>query len=496
VAPAVAREAGMTGPRAGTRAGPRRVLVAGAGAAGQLVVAELRRQPALGLVPVGFLDDDPAKRGRLLAGLPVRGSLADLERVVRDQAVHEVIVAMPSAAGEAIRAVLRSAQRAGVASRTVPTLSEILSGQVSVSALRPIRIEDLLRREPVVAGLEEVRVLVEGRTVLVTGAGGSIGGELCRQVAALGPARLVLLGHGENSLFEIAAELADRAPGVDLVSRVADVRDQGRMGRLLAADAPHLVFHNAAHKHVPLMELNAAEAVTNNVLGTRVTAEAAVAAGCEHFVLVSTDKAVRPTSVMGATKRVAEQVVRGLAAATGRRLLAVRFGNVLGSRGSVIPIFLRQIAAGGPVTVTHEAMRRYFMTIPEAVQLILQATVLGRPGDVLALDMGEPVRIVDLAADLVRLSGLEPGADIEIRTTGLRPGEKLYEEPFAVPGEAEATRHPKVLRARGDDLPADHATRVEALVEAAVAGAPDPALRALLAGLVPDYARDAAERDA
>jgi FlaA1/EpsC-like NDP-sugar epimerase len=368
---------------------------------------------------------------------------------------------------------------------------ESLGGKASVTALRPIQIEDLLRRAPVRIDLDRVQEIVTGHPVLVTGAGGSIGSELCRQIAAHHPAPLILLGHGENSVFNIAAELTERHPGLAVVPLIADIRDRDRIHRLLEAWRPFIVFHAAAHKHVPLMEVNVAEAVSNNVIGTRNVCEAAVAAGVERFVMVSTDKAVRSSNVMGATKRVAEQIVQELGTAHGHNYIAVRFGNVLGSRGSVVPVFLRQIEAGGPVTVTHPEMRRYFMTIPEAVQLVLQAAVLGRGGEVFVLDMGEPVRIVDLARDLIRLSGLEPGRDIEINFTGVRPGEKLYEELFFGKEQAETTDHPKVLRARHAELPIGISSAVTTLGERARQGASDDELRSILRRLVPDYQPEA-----
>ncbi|MFN2315707.1 MAG: polysaccharide biosynthesis protein, partial [Gemmatimonadales bacterium] len=403
----------------------RRVLVAGAGAAGESLVRELRANPRLGLRPVAFVDDDPAKHRKEMCGLPVLGATAQLADLQREHAFDELIIAMPSAPGSAIRSVTREAREAGLAARTVPGLSEIFSGRVSVSSLRPVQIEDLLRREPVVTDLDQVRALIEGETVLVTGAGGSIGSELCRQVTAFAPGRLLLLGHGENSIFDIHRELEERFPQLTLVPIIADIRDQARIQAIFRRHRPAVVLHAAAHKHVPLMEWNVVEAVTNNVIGTRNVVEAAIAAGTSHMLLISTDKAVCPTNVMGATKRVAEQLVQEAARRTGRHFIAVRFGNVLGSRGSVLPNFLRQIEAGGPITVTHPEMRRYFMTIPESVQLVLQAAVLGQGGEVFVLDMGEPVKIVDLARDLIRLSGLEVDRDIEIKFTGVRPGEKL-----------------------------------------------------------------------
>jgi FlaA1/EpsC-like NDP-sugar epimerase len=468
---------------------PRRVLIAGAGAAGDLVARDLLAHPSTGMLPVGFLDDSPTKQGLRLQGLPVLGRLPDLARVAADHGVDEVIIAMPSATGQVIRAVLESAQAVKVPARTVPSLKEVMSGRLRVTSLRPVQIEDLLRREPVQTAMDQVRALIRGRRVLVTGAGGSIGSELCRQIVDAGPSRLILLGHGENSIFTINAELQGRCAAGVVVPVIADVRDTGRILDVMRMHRPAIVFHAAAHKHVPLMEWNVPEAVSNNVLGTRNLLEAAAESGVAHFVLVSTDKAVKPTSVMGATKRVAELLVQDCAERHGRNYFSVRFGNVLGSRGSVVPNFLQQIEAGGPVTVTHPEMRRYFMTIPEAVQLVLQATVLGQGGDVFVLDMGEPIKIVDLARDLIRLSGLEVGRDIDIKFTGVRPGEKLYEELFFGSEMASPTPHPKILRARHEPLPADLADAIDVLLTASKEGT-DSELRAQLLEMVPDYAPD------
>jgi FlaA1/EpsC-like NDP-sugar epimerase len=330
-------------------------------------------------------------------------------------------------------------------------------------------------------------VLATGETVLVTGAGGSIGSELCRQLARLEPAQVLVMGHGENSIFDVMAELTERYPHLEAVPIIGDVRDRERMRLIFERYRPYAVFHAAAHKHVPLMEENVAEAITNNVLGTKNVAELSAEYGVEHLVLISTDKAVRPTNVMGATKRVAEQIVQEVAETTGRNFVAVRFGNVLGSRGSVVPTFLRQIQAGGPITVTHPEMRRYFMTIPESVQLVLQAGAIGKGGEVFVLDMGEPVKILDLATDLIRLSGLEVGSDVDIRFTGTRPGEKLYEELFFDSESALPTDHPKVLRAKNGALPIGLSTVVDLLVDGARHGWTDEQLRALLLRLVPEF---------
>ncbi|MHB0879164.1 MAG: polysaccharide biosynthesis protein, partial [Anaerolineae bacterium] len=392
-------------------------LVMGAGDAGAMIVREMKHHPELGMDVVGFLDDDPAKHNVRIHGVPVLGASADIPELVIGYKVKQVVVAMPTASGRVIRAVMQRCEQAGVTAKTVPGIYELLSGSVSIGQLRNVQIEDLLRRDPVQTDIGAVRHLVEGQVVLVTGAGGSIGSELCRQLVRFHPAKLVMLGHGENSIFAIANELAGRVATdgsptgqrARLCPVIADIRMPERMRAVMREHQPRVVFHAAAHKHVPLMEGNVPDAVSNNVLGTRTLLRVAVEQGVRHFVSISTDKAVCPTNVMGVTKRVMELLVLQAARASGLRYSVVRFGNVLGSRGSVVQTFRSQIAAGGPVTITHPDMTRFFMTIPEAVQLVLQAAVMGQGGDVFVLDMGEPVKIVDLARDMVELSGLEAG---------------------------------------------------------------------------------------
>jgi FlaA1/EpsC-like NDP-sugar epimerase len=490
------RMMGRTHPARRPGDGERRVLIAGAGEAGQMVVREIEANPQLGLIAVGFVDDDHSKLGLRLGNLRVLGTLSEMQTIAEKERVEELIIAMPRAPGTAVRRVVRAAYEAGLHTRTVPGLFEILDGRVSVAALREVQIEDLLRRDPVQTDIEAVRRLAEGKTVLVTGAGGSIGSELCRQLLGLRPKELVLLGHGENEIFEILHELRDEAPGMILHPVIADIRDRQRMRRIFERFKPYAVFHAAAHKHVPLMEENVIEAVSNNVLGTRNVVDAAIGNGTQHFVLISTDKAVRPTNVMGATKRVAEYIVQNAAYAHKRHFVSVRFGNVLGSRGSVVPTFLRQIQGGGPVTVTHPEMRRYFMTIPEAVQLVLQAGAQGRGGELFVLDMGEPVKIVDLARDMIRLSGLEEGTDIEIQFSGIRPGEKLYEEMFFNHEIAEPTEHPKVLRSRNGMSPSGTDLAIGELIDAALGEASDEWLRGTLKMLVPDFVDRPSDQDA
>lgn len=465
----------------------KRVLLVGAGDAAKLVVKELRSNPHLKLNPIGFVDDDTLKHGHMLMELPIFGSLDSIRKVAEEHGIAELIIAMPSARGEVVRKVVRAGLDCGIPTLTVPSLPELISRNTNGASLREVEIQDLLRRDPVQTDLASVAALATGETVLVTGAGGSIGSELCRQLGRLAPARMILLGHGENSIFDILHELQVTFANVTFVPVIADVRDRKRMARILHTHRPHAVFHAAAHKHVPLMEDNVIEAITNNVCGTRNMVDAALDAGVKHFVFISTDKAVRPTSVMGATKRVAEQIVQLAATKHDRNFVSVRFGNVLGSRGSVVPTFLNQIRAGGPVTVTHPEMQRYFMTIPEAVQLVLQAGALGQGGEVFLLDMGEPIRIVDIATDLIRLSGLTVGTDIELRFTGMRPGEKLYEEMFFSAENVVPTDHPKVLRARNGILPEGAVRRIDALIKSTDLEQSDEELRQMLRVLVPDF---------
>jgi FlaA1/EpsC-like NDP-sugar epimerase len=428
----------------------RRVLVMGAGDAGAMIVREMQVNPGLGLVPVGLLDDNRSKVGMTIHGVLVQGTREDIPHLVREERIDEVIIAMPTAPGRAIRDVVAICLQAGVACKTMPGMYELISGQVSVRQVREVRIEDLLRREPVqMDGTDAGRDLSRS-VVLVTGAGGSIGSELCRQIASYHPRQLLLLGHGENSIYHIWLELRERFPRLAVQPFIADVRDYERLAAILARYRPDVIFHAAAHKHVPLMETNVAEAVMNNVFGTRRLLQAAEAHNVGRVVCVSTDKAVDPVNVMGATKRLAELLVQDIARRAGKAYVVVRFGNVLGSRGSVVPLFQRQIAAGGPVTVTHPEMRRYFMTIPEAVQLVIQAAALGQGGEIFVLDMGEQVRLVDLATELIRLSGMEPGRDVEIVFTGPRPGDKLSERLFANGEEPRPTQHKKILVAYGN----------------------------------------------
>jgi FlaA1/EpsC-like NDP-sugar epimerase len=465
----------------------RRVLLVGAGRAGVMVANEVQSRPDMGMVPVGFVDDDPQKVGRRIVGLDVIGTSDDLAELVVEFDVDEVIITIAAATGATIRSLVDKVERVGKRPLIVPGVYEIVGGRVSLSRIRPVAPEDLLGRAPVELDEDALGELLTDHLVMVTGAGGSIGSELARQAARFAPKRLVLVERAEPALWAIHRELTAAHPHLDVVPAMADVTDPVRIDALLAEHRPSTILHAAAHKHVPMMEENPGEAVKNNLVGTRTLVDAAVTHGTERFVLISTDKAVNPTSVMGATKRLAERYVQHVADQSGRDFVSVRFGNVLGSTGSVVPIFQEQIANGGPVTVTHPQMRRYFMTIPEAAQLVLQAACLGDSGEILVLDMGEPVRIVDLAEAMIRLSGHEPGVDIPIEFSGLRPGEKLFEELSLTEEGAERTRHPKIWIGRNS---APDWTSAECDIAELVEHADqlEPAsLRHLIASHVPEF---------
>jgi FlaA1/EpsC-like NDP-sugar epimerase/lipopolysaccharide/colanic/teichoic acid biosynthesis glycosyltransferase len=446
---------------------PRPVLIYGAGDAGAGLAREMLRNRALRLEPVAFVDDDASKHGQRIYGVEVAGAGGDLPAIVLDREVSEVIVALPRASGEELRRIIALCESAEVPVRTLPAMQELLDSSVTVSKIRPVRLEDLLRREPVDIPEQPIRQLIGGKSVLVTGAGGSIGSEVCRQVASLGASTLVLLEQGETPLFWIDDELRRRFPGVDVVPVMGDVTDARLMDHLLQRHRPDAVVHAAAHKHVPMSEHNVSQTVHTNIRGTRVMVEAAARHKVATFVYVSTDKAVDAASVMGATKRIGERLVREVASQAPGRFVIVRFGNVLGSQGSVVELFARQIAAGGPVTVTHPDMTRFFMTIPEAVRLILLAAAVGNSGDVHILNMGQPIRISDLAADLIRLT-VPPGQEVEIQYSGLRPGERLEEILFAANEKPEATDYDSLTVARNGGVvqgAVDEACRLERMAD-------------------------------
>jgi FlaA1/EpsC-like NDP-sugar epimerase len=473
----------------------KNILIYGAGDAGFTLCKEIRSNPSLGYRVVGFLDDDRDKRGEKLLGVSVLGAGRSAAVIVdkyrrRGSKVDEIVIAMPSASGQKMNEAISNCRSAGIPCKTIPGVAELLSGKVLTSQIRDVSVEDLLGREPIHLDATLIRSSIEGRSVMVTGGGGSIGSELCRQVAAFHPSRLVILERAESDLYRIHLELTQKFPNLEIVQQIADIREMESVEGAIRRWEVQSIFHAAAYKHVPMMEAHLIEAVRNNVLGTRNVVHAAYRNNVADFLMISSDKAVNPTNVMGLTKRVAELIVGSLPTpgeGSATKCVSVRFGNVLGSNGSVVPLFRQQIAAGGPVTVTHPDMRRYFMTIREAVQLVLQASTMGKGSEIFVLDMGEPVTIVNLARNMIRLSGKEPDVDIEIRFTGLRPGEKLFEE-LALEGESHVpTYHQKIKIFCGDrkeatamDLWLD---RLERLVEDGA----ETAIVGHLKSLVPEY---------
>ena len=465
-----------------------RLMVVGAGNAGEMLARDLKMNPAYRYEPVVFVDDNPTKQRRTIHGVPVEGTIEEIPLLIQRYAVQEIVIAIPSAPPTLMQRVLAASVTCHAPIKTLSNIGQILNSPVSMRQVRPMRLEDLLQREPIQTDLQELHPLLEGKRVLVTGAGGSIGSELCRQIARYRPAVLILFERHENSLYALEMELCESFPRVEIRAVVCDVTDAEGVRTVFRACAPQLIFYAAAHKQVPLMEHNAREAVRNNIFGTRVVTSVAREAGVERFVLISTDKAVNPSNVMGATKRVAEYIVQAMNQAGATRFSVVRFGNVLGSSGSVVPLFTEQIRKGGPVTVTHPDIKRYFMTIPEAVQLILQASVRGQGGDVFVLDMGEQVRITDLARNMIVLLGLVPDRDIKIAFTGLRPGEKLYEELFEQGEQVEPTSHAKIKRVVGNNLfGSDELARRLEQLEASLSRADQAALVPQLKELVPTY---------
>lgn len=422
-----------------------KILIVGAGDAAEMLIREMKKHPELDKEIIGLIDDNRYKLNLEIHGYKVLGNRHDIPEIVKGYNVNEVLIAIPSGKGEDIKDIYNLSKIEGVKVETVPGLYEIINGKINLNQIREVRIEDLLGRDPVDLNIEEISAYLENRSVLVTGGGGSIGSELCRQIAHFNPENIIILDIYENNLYFLELELKDKYPDLNIIPVIGSIRDKNKLQHVFASYKPDVVFHAAAHKHVPLMEHNPEEAVKNNVFGTKKLAEIADEYNVNRFVLISTDKAVNPTNVMGATKRIAEMIIENFNKTSSTNFIAVRFGNVLGSKGSVIPLFKKQIADGGPVTVTHQDVMRYFMTIPEAAQLVIQAGSLGKGGEVFVLDMGEPIKILDLAKDLIDLSGLKIGKDIDIEITGLRPGEKLFEELLNKDETNIATEHERIF---------------------------------------------------
>jgi len=426
----------------------KRVLIFGAGEAGAIIVKEMKMHPELKSTPVAIIDDDIFKQGKKINGVPIVGQRKDIVKVVEKKQIDEIIIATPSASKKDINEIFAECSKTQCKVKILPSVSQLIDESVVLQRVRDVNIEDLLGREPVNLDVNEVSSYIKGQVILVTGGGGSIGSELCRQIAEFEPKKLIILDNYENNAYDIQNELLYTKPGLDLCTVIANIREKQRMENIFKMYKPDVVFHAAAHKHVPLMETNPTEAIKNNVFGTLNVAECADKYGVKRFVLISTDKAVNPTNIMGATKRIAEMIIQALNRNSKTEFVAVRFGNVLGSNGSVIPLFKKQIEQGGPVTVTHPEVTRFFMTIPEAVQLVIQAGAMAKGGEIFVLDMGEPVKIADLARNLIKLSGFEPDVDINIVYTGLRPGEKLYEELLLKEEGLEATKNNKIYVAK------------------------------------------------
>ncbi|MDA3902204.1 MAG: nucleoside-diphosphate sugar epimerase/dehydratase [Desulfuromusa sp.] len=473
--------------RQGTELRQARLLIVGAGDAGQLIAREIRSNPQLDLDVLGFIDDDPVKKKGIFQGLNVLGSQFDLKKIINERGIDEIIIAIPSASGKVIKAIVERCRECKVKFRILPGVGELIDGRVSIQQIRDVDLNDLLGRESIFLDEAQIKDYLQGKRVLVTGAGGSIGSEICRQVARFKPQKLILFENSETPLFLIEQELIQKFPHLPIVSIIGDVRNRSRVNVIFDEQMPQVVFHAAAYKHVPMMENNPAEAVNNNINGTRLLADAADNIGVEKFVMVSTDKAVRPTNIMGTTKRVAEMYVQALNLKSKTNFVTTRFGNVLGSNGSVIPTFKEQIAKGGPVTVTHSEVTRFFMTIPEATQLVLQAGSMGSGGEIYLFDMGDAVKIQFLAEELIRLSGFQPHEDIEIVYSGLRPGEKLYEELLLDDEGVLPTLHHKICIAQSQTQAyAELLAMIEALVDAAKA-LDLPAVKEKLQQLVPEY---------
>jgi FlaA1/EpsC-like NDP-sugar epimerase len=473
----------------------KRVLIVGAGDAGEKILREIFDNRQLNYKVIGFIDDDPQKQNRTIHGMPVLGYIEDLTMILDKREVDEVLIAIPSATGEQMKRVVNICKENGVSYKTLPGIGELIDGRVSVKALRDVSYQDLLGRPPVQLDISEIRNCIDGRAVLVTGCGGSIGSELCRQLVRFQPSSLILMDSSESNLFHIQMELQYESYFQKCHAVLGRVQNKSLMNEVFQKYRPQVVFHAAAYKHVPMLEKNPWKAVFNNIEGSKVTMEMAVEHGVDRFVLVSTDKAVRPTNIMGASKRITELILQSLQG-NGTRFMAVRFGNVVGSSGSVVPLFRRQIEQGGPVTVTHPDVTRYFMTIPEAAQLIIQASAMGEGGEVFILEMGTPVKIADMARDLIRLSGKDPDRNIQIVFTGLRDGEKLYEELITVGEGIVSTGHEKIMVLRCDGQingfvkPGEFKDSLKDKLAQLIAAAEDfdgPAIKQIMREIAPEY---------
>ncbi|MEG0372214.1 MAG: nucleoside-diphosphate sugar epimerase/dehydratase, partial [Clostridium sp.] len=447
----------------------KRVIVIGAGDAGAMAVKEMKKHPELGYTPVALIDDDKTKIGGFINGTPIVGNRNDIQQIVINRDIEEIIIALPSIVNDERRSIIKICNETGVRLKTLPGMYELINGKISINQIRDVEIEDLLGRDPIELNIEGIAGYLRDKVVLITGGGGSIGSELCRQIVKFGPKKLIILDIYENGAYDLQMELNFKYPEIDKEVIIASIREKDRLEEVFEKFKPEVVFHAAAHKHVPLMEANPKEAIKNNVMGTLNLARTADKYLVEKFVLISTDKAVNPTNIMGATKRMCEMIIQSINNVSKTEFVAVRFGNVLGSNGSVIPLFKKQIKEGGPITVTHPDINRYFMTIPEAAQLVIQAGSMAKGGEIFILDMGKPVKIIDLAKDLIRLSGLEPGRDIKINYTGLRPGEKLYEELLMDEEEIRNTEHKKIFIGKPGQYSFDDVTsKVETLKNALV----------------------------
>jgi len=467
----------------------KRILIVGAGGAGTTILRELQTTDKLNDIPVGFVDDDPHKIGTTILGVKVLGSCENIVEIAKNTKADTIIIAIPSSDAQTIKRITQLCLKASCEVKTLPGLYQLIDGEVSVSRLRDVDVQDLLGREPVKVNLDEVMGYIEEQVVLVTGGGGSIGSELCRQIATHNPKQLIILDIYENNAYEIEQELKRKLPNLNLLTLIASIRDSGKMDDVFKTYRPNIVFHAAAHKHVPLMETSPNEAVKNNILGTYKVVKCADKYGVKKFVQISTDKAVNPTNIMGATKRVCEMIIQAFSRKSKTQFVAVRFGNVLGSNGSVIPLFKKQIAEGGPITLTHKDIIRYFMTIPEAVSLVLQAGAYANGGEIFVLDMGEQVKIYDLAVNLIKMSGYEPGKDIEIKVTGLRPGEKLYEERLMAEEGMEKTANDRISIGKPIEMDDEHLfATLEKLYDEAYGESEE--MKDLVKELVPTYKID------